>query len=222
MSDVEYPEHPDEAIENVAAEQPNRLVTAQEVGDAVTAGVGIAQQHAEVARASRRGEGRRVALARQRGGSYGIWLGGRHVQGFCNEWEDITNFQLPEGFEQQIRIRIEMLGDVRELTSERDQERPPEPDQMRDPWDGADLIRLFNELPGGHREVIAREIHERHQAHHGVALRAQAHPTNWGDQATGEQIAGELQQHIRSRAVQDTMQRVERMLVSVIEEMRRL
>ena len=173
--------------------------------------VGIAQVHAgEASPSRRRGQGRRVALARQRDGQYGIWMGGRHVQSFCNEWEDITNFQLPEGFEQQIRINCEVLGEAREITSERDQSAPPEADlgRMRDPWDGADLIQMFNELPAGSRELIARQIHANHQEMtQGVPLRAQAHPVP----TVGEAIDREQ----RTR-------RIENLLVTMIEEVRRL
>lgn len=171
-------EEPQEAVLGEESQRAGRRpLEALEMNANLQAGAGIAQAHGgENVAGRRRGQGRRVALVRQRDGGYGIWMGGRLVQSFCNEWEDITNFQLPEGFEQQIRVNCQIVGEAREVTSERDQSAPPQPETMRDPWDGADLVGLFSELPVGAREQIARMITDAHRQVHGVALQSIAHP----------------------------------------------
>lgn len=120
----------------------------------------------------RRGVGRRVTLARQRTGSYSIWMRDHLVQSFCGEWEDITRFQLPEGIEQQVRINIEVMGEARMLRPEysergsdvahpddgvelRSIAHPNNPPIVRD-----DLLSMFNSLPAHNQEIIARQIRE--------------------------------------------------------------
>lgn len=220
MSEGTYDDAQDVA-EEAAPEQPVAMA-----GQA-----SIAQTHgAEASPSRRRGQGRRVTLAHPRQGGYSIWMQSRHIQGFCAEWEDVTNFQLPDGFEQQVRIHVEAVGEAREIRPEysgeqveRALERRPAPDpnearlnqlreRRRQPWDGADLVQMFYELPEHQREIIAGQIWANYQ---------QVNP--FGDpQVAARPVAEDRAQRIRSDAVQDTMNRVERMLVSVIEEMRRL
>jgi len=158
-----------------------------------------ASDHAteEAPNSTRRGTGRRVTLARQRNGGYSIWMMDRHIQSFCAEWEDITNFQLPNGIEQQIRIRIEVMGEAREIrpaysgeaqgedvaevaedTTEVAREEPRRADN--------DLIDMYRELPLHNREIIAGQIRENHRAVHGEALHNIAHPNRL--------VSGELSQ----------------------------
>ena len=127
-----------------------------------------------------RGVGRRVTLGRQRSGGYQIWMGRRHVQSFCGEWEDITRFQLPEGIEQQVRINIEVLGEARMLRPEYsgdddariDVEHPDDgvelrlsehPNNPRMLQDDRELISMFNALPPNNQEIIARQIRENYE-----------------------------------------------------------
>jgi len=53
---------------------------------------------------------RRVILRRDDTGSYCIFMGSRMVQGFCNEFEDITGFAMGANTQQQVRIFIDPIG----------------------------------------------------------------------------------------------------------------
>lgn len=167
----------DEAVE-VAPPAP------QETG--LQAGVGMQAQRSN----RRRGEGRRVTLARQHGGGYNIWMMNRHIQGFCADFEDITNFQLPDGIEQQVRIHVEAAGEARPIRPEysgRDEVREvraEEPVEARMENRSSsfqnvprnELLRMFTELPSHNQEIIAGQIVANHQDVHGAALQSIAHP----------------------------------------------
>lgn len=102
----------------------------------------------------RRGVGRRVNLIRTEDGTYEVRMGHRMIQGFCEEFEDITRFQLPYGIQQQVRINVEPVGRAREyifsptLTTEQADVRvpPPPPNLMaalpHECTDGSDNLML--------------------------------------------------------------------------------
>lgn len=123
----------------------------------------------------RRGEGRRINLRRSSDGSYSLWMGGRLIQSFCSEWEDVTRFQLPEGIQQQVRVNVHSLGEAREWdgNESRGEDRvqevreddgvelrsiahPNNPMPQEDITD--DLIGMFNALPRHNQSLIARQI----------------------------------------------------------------
>lgn len=126
----------------------------------------------------RRGEGRRTNLRRSSDGSYSLWMGGRLIQSFCSEWEDITRFQLPEGIQQQVRVNVQSLGEAREWDGDEsprgDDERVEvavdavddgvelrsieHPHNPMPPVDPDDLIGMFNALPAHNRSLIERQI----------------------------------------------------------------
>ncbi len=116
-------------------------VQAEEVAEPAMAGVGQAVRGDS---ARRRGEGRRVTLAKGMDG-YSIWMMNRHVQSFCNEWEIVTNFQLPEGIEQQVRIHVEAVGEARPLRPEyqSNREQPVAvPEIMEEPPRDRELLNI--------------------------------------------------------------------------------
>ena len=120
----------------------------------------------------RRGEGRRINLRRSTDGSYSLWMGGRLIQSFCSEWEDVTRFQLPEGIQQQCRVSVHALGEAREWDGEELRGDQPDRVQAERPDDGVelrsiahpnnfatdDLIGMFNALPRHNQSLIARQI----------------------------------------------------------------
>jgi hypothetical protein len=125
----------------------------------------------------RRGEGRRINLRRSSDGSYSLWMGGRLIQSFCSEWEDVTRFQLPEGIQQQVRVNVHSLGEAREWDGEDIPERNIGRVQEERPDDGVelrsiahpnnpmpredltdDLVGMFNALPRHNQSLIARQI----------------------------------------------------------------
>ena len=157
----------DYAQEEVAQEAPAGLATQANIG-----GARAAQPEVMGEIRQRRGQGRRVTLARQRSGGYAIWMRDRHVQSFCGEWEDITRFQLPEGIEQQVRIHIEPMGEARMLRPEYsgesdDRVEAAQPDdgvELRsiahpnNPLVTNDLLGMFNALPPHNQAIIADQI----------------------------------------------------------------
>ena len=56
---------------------------------------------------------RRVDI-RRRGGSYSIYVGGRALANFCEEFSEITGYALPNGARQQVLITVEPIGQVRD------------------------------------------------------------------------------------------------------------
>lgn len=53
---------------------------------------------------------RRVMLRRDDTGNYQISMGGRMIQGFCQEFEEITGYAIGVNTQQQVRIHIEPIG----------------------------------------------------------------------------------------------------------------
>ena len=53
---------------------------------------------------------RRVMLRHDDSGGYQILMGGRVLQGFCQEFEDITGYSLVVNTQQQVRIHIDPIG----------------------------------------------------------------------------------------------------------------
>jgi hypothetical protein len=175
----------DEAQAEVAQESPDR---AQEgdmaetdgprmlVGNAAAGGARLATRAEEPGEIrQRRGEGRRINLRRSTDGSYSLWMGGRLIQSFCSEWEDVTRFQLPEGIQQQVRVNVQSLGEAREWDGRevsgqdrveevrpddgvalRSIAHPNNPMAREDITD--DLIGMFNALPRHNQSVIAGQI----------------------------------------------------------------
>lgn len=185
------------------------VARAETAGPVPAAGPGEVRQ--------RRGEGRRVTLGRQRGGGYSIWMGSRHIQSFCAEWEDVTRFQLPEGIEQQVRINIEVMGEARMLRPEYSGEQPVMVDAEDPPLRDRQLrravqqhearlenaspsmqniprqrlVEMFTELPPHNQEIIAGQIEANHREVHGVALHSTAHPNEF------QSLLGDLRESVR-------------------------
>lgn len=68
----------------------------------VTAGTGAgAETHRQ---------GRRVTLRRDAGGSYQILMRDQVVQGFCDQFEEITRWRMPRDTQLQARIFIQPVG----------------------------------------------------------------------------------------------------------------
>ena len=210
MNDTSEPDAPEEIISTGVA-QEDQLVARAAGAETATA----------AAPRRRRGQGRRVTLVRQPGGNYNIWMQSRHIQGFCDEWEDVTNFQLPNGIEQQVRINVEPVGEAREIRPEYDgrgadlavAEEAPAP-LIGGSRPENNLMGMFMELPPHQRELIERQIVANHQdmvAGHrdriqdqlernlenlqsnadGPALRSIAHPTPL------DQVVSSLEARIR-------------------------
>ncbi len=83
---------------------------------------------------------RRVVLRRDENGSYCILMGGRLIQGFCQEFEDVTGYHIGMNRQQQVRICIEPIG--RQLHA-----RYPERDEAPQPILRARLAQEAQEEP---------------------------------------------------------------------------
>lgn len=208
----------DESRAEVAMDAPEPI----EEMPQIAGGAGVAAQHSVEAAPRRRsrGQGRRATLVRNGGGGYSIWMMSRHIQSFCNEWEDVTNFQLPEGIEQQVFINVDVAGEARPVRPEysgQDQSAPDAPEVAREevlgnqlrravarhddreredqgPRINNDLIRMFQELPEHNQEIIAHQIRANHVESHGAALRSIAHP---GNPSMFADVLGELRASVR-------------------------
>ncbi len=134
---------------------------------------------------------RRVILRRDENGTYCIFMRDRMIQGFCNEFEDVTGYHIRMNRQQQVRICIESIG--RQLRA-----RYPERDEASQPILRARLAQEAQEEPLDHANA-----HEEPE----VALFSSAHPQGietWQMQAR--------------RGVQEQMSRLQDML-NLLESM---
>jgi hypothetical protein len=121
-------------------------------------------------------------------------MGGRLIQSFCSEWEDVTRFQLPEGIQQQVRVNVHSLGEAREWdgneardsNDERVDIAVDDGVELRSvahphnpmPLDlTGDLVGMYNALPANNQEIIAAQIRANYTeySNFGVGQRAQEH-----------------------------------------------
>ena len=158
--------------------------------------------HATMARqasATRRGEGRRVTLARRRDGGYSIWQMSRHIQSFCAEWEEVTNFQLPNGIEQQVRICVVPIGDAREIRPEYSgedvqEERVNRLEEVLEERRAPPVPQTELEYLRSQNEMLTRELRRYTDHENQVALTAARRPigrAQWQDEAM-ESLAREM------------------------------
>lgn len=158
----------------------------------------------------RRGEGRRVNLRRESGGGYSIWMGSQCIQTFCGQWEDITRFQLPEGIQQQVRIIIQSMGEAREWdqAETRGENAVDVADEValqniaHARPDRQALVRMFEALPAHNQEIIAGQI----EANYANVVEAEATP--------GLVLPARGREH--------ALDRIERLLMGVVEEIRQI
>jgi len=116
---------------------------------------------------------RRLVLRHDDTGGYQILMGNRVLQGFCQEFEDITGYAIGLNEQQQVRIRIDPIG-----------RRQPAfyPDRGDNPPDA--LIR--HRVPG---EGVRIRTTDQGIEQEEVVLSSQAHPGNptvamtWRDEA---------------------------------------
>ena len=85
---------------------------------------------------------RRVVLRHDDTGSYQILMGHRLIQGFCQEFEEITGYAIGANLQQQVRIHIEPIG-RRQHAHYPDREPPPMV-RHRDPEEAV-MIRTTDE-----------------------------------------------------------------------------
>jgi len=84
----------------------------------VLASAGQAQEEVRAERpGSLMGRGARVTL-RRFNGEYQLLRGNTVIQSFCSDFERITQFSLPDGIQQQVRISISPVGPAREIPAE--------------------------------------------------------------------------------------------------------
>jgi len=72
---------------------------------------------------------RRLVLRHDDTGGYQILMGNRVLQGFCQEFEDVTGYAIGLNEQQQVRIRIDPIGrrqQARYPDREPEREAPPE------------------------------------------------------------------------------------------------
>jgi len=96
-------------------------------------------------------QGRRVILRCNPSGEYQILWRNRVIQSFCPEFEDIANFVLPQGIEQQVRIHIMPIGSAREIPPQ----GVPREDSLED---GVALRTIVHPRPAGLSEESLEEL----------------------------------------------------------------
>jgi hypothetical protein len=116
---------------------------------------------------------RTVVLRHDNTGSYQILMGSRVLQGFCQEFEDVTGCSMGVDLQQRVRIHIEYIG-------RRQQARYPEREDRPD-------ALLTPRLPNRDPEDVANQMQR--TLVDGAPLYSMAHPGNptvtmtWQDEA---------------------------------------
>jgi hypothetical protein len=115
---------------------------------------------------------RTVVLRHDETGSYQILMGNRLLQGFCQEFEDVTGYSIGVGLQQRVHIHIEPIGRRQQARYPDREDRPDALIRHRDPGEAV-MIR-----------TTAQGIEQEE-----VSLFSEAHPGNptvtqtWQDEA---------------------------------------
>jgi hypothetical protein len=95
---------------------------------------------------------RTVVLRHDDTGSYQILMGSRVLQGFCQEFEDVTGCSMGVDLQQRVRIHIEYIGRRQQA---RYPDRQPPPDALIRHRDPGEAVMIRTTEQGIEQEEVA-------------------------------------------------------------------